>query len=302
MKARAPTDQSFFLPGACNDSAYRNVRDNPDRPEVRAFVDSLWSRYHDLADPHFFQDARNHFLERFWEMYLAVTLRERELQLKKDGHAGPEFYFLYNGHKIWVEAVTPQPGDTKDQVPDYDYGGEVTEVPTEKILLRFTNALNEKKKKYIKALQKKIISPDDLYVIAINSRAIPHAPYRKTMPYFVQAFLPFGNLAMLIDSKTGKIDKTFYQHRDNIKKASGAPVSTTAFLDPEYSFVSAVLHSGVDCVNRPAILGEDFTILHNPTAIHPLDTSIFQWCEQMFYQNGRLNHFAANIKSAKRVI
>ena len=142
-------------------------------------------------------------------------------------------------------------------------------MPTEKILLRFTNALDEKRNKYIKALQKKIIEPNDLYLLAINSRGIPHAPYGNTMPFFVQAFLPFGNLACDVDTKTGKIVETFYQYRENVVKTSGAAVSTTAFLNPEFSFVSAVLHSAVDCVNHPDILGDDFSILHNPTARDP---------------------------------
>ena len=281
------SEQSFFLPGDCEDAAYRNVRDNPVRPDVRGFVDLLWFRHRDLADPHFREDARNHFLERFWEMYLSVTLRERGFQLTRVGDEGPEFYFLHNGRKVWVEAVAPRPGEGKDQVPDYRYG-EVQEVPTEKILLRFTNALADKRNKYIKVLQKKIIDANDLYLLAMNSRGIPHAPYGNTMPFFVQAFLPFGNLAADIDTKTGKIVDTFYHYRENVVKASGAAVSTTAFLNPEFSFVSAVLHSGVDCVNHPDILGEDFMILHNPTASYPLDPSVFHWCEQMFYQEGRL--------------
>jgi hypothetical protein len=91
-----------------------------------------------------------------------------------------------------------------------------------------------------------------------------------------------------MDTKTGEIVDTFYQYRENVVKVSGAAVSTTAFLNPEFSFVSAVLHSAVDCVNHPDILGEDFIILHNRTASCPLDPSAFHWCEQMSYRDGRL--------------
>jgi hypothetical protein len=287
---------SFFISGGCQDQAYRNVRDNlltinkilyPNRPEPRQFVESLWSRYSDLADPHFREDARNHFLERFWEMYLAVTLRERGFQLRRAGREGPEFYLMCNDHKVWVEAVVPGPGEGIDRVPEICYG-EIQTVPTEKILLRFTNCLYEKRKKYKEALEKKIINSDDLYLLAINSRGIPHGPLGNTLPFFVQAFLPFGNAAMDLNTKTLKIIKSYYQYRDNVVKESGTPVSTTAFLNPEYSFVSAILHSGVDCLNHPDILGEDFMILHNPTALHPLDPPIFHWCKQLFYRDGGL--------------
>ncbi len=293
MKAKPPAEQSFFIDGDCKDPAYRNVRDNPDRPEVRAFVDSLWVRYRDLADPTCRTHARDDFLARFWEMYLAVTLRERGFQLSRFGTQGPEFYFMQSNRKVWVEAVAPRAGDGEDQVPvpDYCYGMvTVTEVPTEKIPLRFTNALAKKRIKYSEALRKKIIEPDDLYLLAINSQGIPHALCSNTIPYFVQAFLPFGNLGCWMDSKTGDIVETFYQRRENVKKASGEPIPTNAGLDPAFSFVSAVLHSAVDCVNHPAILGDDFSILHWPAALpsRRLDPSVFAWCDQWFYQDGQL--------------
>jgi len=108
------------------------------------------------------------------------------------------------------------------------------------------------------------------------------------MPYFIKAFLPFGNLTASVDTKTAKIVETFYQRREFVVKAKGASVSTTAFLDPIFSFVSAVLHSEVDCAKHPAILGEDFIILHNPNGLHPIEPTAFQWCEQIFYWDGKL--------------
>jgi hypothetical protein len=297
MRDRAYKNQSFFLAGDCKDPAYRIIRDDPYYAGGRAFVESIWSRYHDLnlADPHFRQDARNHFLERFWEMYLAVALCERGFQLKPAGGKGPEFYFMHQGREVWVEAVAPGPGEGDDRVPGHSYGKfedglKVESTAEEKILLRFTNALDSKKRKYCIDLEKGIIAPDDLYIIAINSRGIPEGWDVDIMPYFVKAFLGLGTPACKVDLNTGKIVETFYHRRENIGKASGEPMPTTAGLDPAFSFVSVVLHSGVDCVNRPAILGEDFSILHWPAASpsHRLDPSIFSRCEQIFYQNDEL--------------
>jgi hypothetical protein len=76
-------------------------------------------------------------------------------------------------------------------------------------------------------LGKGIISPEDQYVLAINSRAIRHdAPYEKTMPLFVQAFLPIGPLVVPINVTTRQFEKPFYQHRDAIAKLSGTSIST----------------------------------------------------------------------------
>jgi hypothetical protein len=280
---------SFFILGNCKDPAYRNVRDLPHLEKARDFTESLWQRYQGYEDPHFLKEAKDHFLERFWEMYLAVTFIERGFQLSRAGNAGPEFCFTSRSQKIWVEAVAPGPGIGDDSVPELQMGSDVAcKVPTEKILLRYTNALTEKRKKYLIALAKGIVNESDRYVLAINSRGIRHAPDGNMLPFFVQALLPFGNRAVLIDPKTGEFSDPFYQLREKVTKAKGSPVSTTGFLDPQFTFMSAVLHSAVDYVNCPSKLGGEFTILHNPSASHSLDRSVFDWCEQLIYRDGAL--------------
>lgn len=297
MNAMMSFDQSFFLPGDCKDPAYRNVRDNPNNKpyltEAKVFVESLWSRYHDLADRTCRTNARDDFLARFWEIYLAVALRERGFQLTPAGGKGPEFFFIHNNRNVWVEAVAPRPGVTENRVPGYS-NGKLEDIPEEKIILRFTGVLSGKdgkRDKYIKAVQKKIIDPDDLYILAINSRGIPSGWDGDKVPYFVKAFLPLGIPESQLDLTTGKIMETSYQPRKYVETVSGEAIPTTTGTDPAFSFVSAVLHSGVDCVNHPAILGDDFTILHWPAASpsHRLDTSLFSWCEQIFYQKGKLD-------------
>jgi hypothetical protein len=76
------------------------------------------------------------------------------------------------------------------------------QVPTEKILLRFANAVITKRERYHAALKAGIVSPDDGYLLAINSRRIPHAPYGNTLPFYVQALLPFGNLTLVLNRST----------------------------------------------------------------------------------------------------
>jgi type I restriction enzyme S subunit len=150
------------------------------------------------------------------------------------------------------------------------------------------NALVAKREKYKAACSKGIVSVSDAYVLAINSRGIPHAPFGNTLPYFVQAFLPVGPIAVAIDRKSLEVADSHYQYRDAIQKQSGASVSTKAFLDTDFSFCSAVLHSSVDCVNRPVEFGGDFCVLHNPNALHPIDESVFSWARQMRFKNGQI--------------
>jgi len=279
----------FFLPGNAPSRAYRNIRDKVDgpAPKARAFIEDLWSKYRGLEDPHFLREVQTHFLERFWEMYLAVAFIEHGLMPKRGGDVGPEFWCQHEGQKIWVEAVAPGAGGGDDRVEEPELG-VATSVPTEKILLRFTNAVSEKRKRYLAARAKGLLGEDSCYVLAINSRGIPHAPYGDTLPYFVQALLPIGAPTLVIDRATGRSIDSYYALRDTITKAKGSPVSTSIFLDSEYSFISAVLHSGVDCVNRPEAMGGDFVILHNPNAVRPLGMLVFAWCRQYVYNEGEI--------------
>lgn len=279
--------ESFFIRGKGSDIGYINVRDSPHHENTRKFVDSLWAKYKPLADVHFKEDAKNHFLQRFWEMYVAVTFLEAGLKLVPVGGEGPEFYFESSQRRIFVEAIAPGPGTGPDKVPEPQYG-VARKVSTEKILLRFTHALAEKRKKYLEALEKGIVTCDDGYLLAINSNEIHHGPTGNTMPYFVQAFLPFGPLAVALDLKTEKIVDSFHQYRDMVQKETGANISTKAFLDPEFQFVSAVLHSSVDCVNRPTEIGADFCILHNPSAVRGIDPLVFPWAKHLVFRDDEL--------------
>ena len=81
---------SFFLPGAAPDDGYRDVRDLDNLKHLRDFVEGLWAEYQHLADKHFRQDAKAHFEERFWEMYLAVALLQRGYEVQPAGDNSPD--------------------------------------------------------------------------------------------------------------------------------------------------------------------------------------------------------------------
>lgn len=284
---------SFFLSGGATDPAYVHVRDEEHLRDAKAFTELLWATYRPLADPHFLTDARNHFLQRFWEMYLACALVHRGFEVKRVGHEGPEFYFHCEGRRIWVEAIAPGPGDGPDRVPEIQLGEAYT-VPTEKILMRFTSALLAKRKQYEAAIDKGIIKEGEQILLAINSRGIPHAPYGAEMPYFVKAYLPFGALTYVADTKTRKLTDRFHQYRPQVEKANSSPVATTSFLNPEFAPFTAALHSGVDCANRPSELGKDFVVLHNPSATHSLPKNLFSWCRQLEFCDEKLNEVTSH--------
>ena len=290
MGLKAP---GFFIDGEASDLAYVTIRDDPRGIGCKAFVESLWTRFCTHADSHFREDARNHFHQRFWEMYLGVTLLDRGIMISKHGEDGPEFFAKIHGQRVWFEAVAPSGGTGPDQVPDL-VPSQARRVPVDQILLRFTSALAEKKKQYLAAIAKGVIAPEDPYVLAINSRGIPSAPYGNTMPYFLQALLPIGPLAVGINRDPLEVTDSFYQYRPHVTKASGAEVSTRTFLDQDAAFCSAVIHSAVDCANHPPNLGGDFSVLHNPNAAHPITESAFPWCTQFSVHNDELHRSQPN--------
>lgn len=277
---------SFFLKGECKDPGYRNVRDLPHYAEYRGFVEDLWKDYKPYADRHFLKEAQKNFLDRFWEMYICVAFFRRGFLIIKKGNEGPDFLTIIDDKKVWVEAVAPGPGVDQNQIVE-PIPGEVFQVPSVEIILRYTTALSSKLEKYREYRGKGIVGENDCYVVAINSRKIPYAPLGWSLPYHVHALLPFGNLTMFFEKKTSEVKGPFYEYRDSVLKGNGAEVSTKPFLEPAYAGISAVIHSGVDCANGPSELGADFDILHNPLANVLLYDGL-EWCRHRFYQNGEL--------------
>ncbi len=139
----------FFSLGICGDRDYEAVRDSdlPQMKVCKSFVEELWRDYEPYCDTNFLSNARSQFHQRFWEMYLCVTMIKRGFAIEKSGNAGPEFSITINGRKFWLEAIAPEAGTTEDRVPELVME-QVNPVHTEKILMRYTAALKEKLDKY----------------------------------------------------------------------------------------------------------------------------------------------------------
>jgi hypothetical protein len=279
---------SYFLPGEATDPGYANVRDSPNLIEAKAFTESLWEIYQPFADKHAQLDAQKHFRERFWEMYVACAFLKRGVQIHKAGDAGPEFYFKVDRRRVWVEAVAPGAGEGPDKVPAIVFGDAYT-VPDDKVVLRFTSVVQAKLQKLKSDVSKGLLGEDESVILAINSRGVPHAPYPARIPYFVKAVLPFGNLTLEIDRATKAVMDQYHVYHPEIHKENNAPVSTAIFLDPSSAQIAAVIHSGVDCANRPVSIGAEFDVLHNPSANTPLPRSLFRWCAQHHFSENELH-------------
>lgn len=265
----------------------------------RRYLQRLWRIYAPFADQHFRHDAKKHFLERYWEMYLAVTLMANGSWPVRVGLHGPEFFFAVGATRVWVEATAPGAGTGPDQVrendPDDNY-----RVPLERILLRYTATVLEKNRKLKKDILEGVVREDDPYVLAINGRGIPYAPWGNTLPYLLQALFPIGPLTLTFDVQTKEITGRIYEHRPSLSKRSRAKVSTRIFLDPAYAGISAVIHSTVDAANLPRRLGGDFYVVHNPIARNPLSIRLFAQWPQYVFGSDRITCIPATRRTSRR--
>jgi len=90
----------FFQSGNDCDPGYMNVRDLAHHSEDRVFVESLWQMYRPYADTNFRSDARHHFNEQFWEMYLGCTLLEHGFRISSGGSIAAKQVWLCQTNRI----------------------------------------------------------------------------------------------------------------------------------------------------------------------------------------------------------
>lgn len=252
---------------------------NDTAAQCRDYVEALWDQFRPYADSHFVQDFASHTHQRFWEMYVGVTLLEAGYEI----HApkpGPDFGLTLDGRRIWIEAVAATPGEPgrPDSIPPLDLRvgmARAEYVPQDKIVLRCTSAIRAKfPTQYQRHVQMGIVGPEDCYIVAVNHAETYHYAEVGQPPYILRAVLGLGSHFATINRDTGELSGQGVQYRGSIPKAAGASVETRLFLSSESAPVSAVIGS-VTTIGTPVHLGQhrmgqDFRLVHNPFATNAL--------------------------------
>jgi hypothetical protein len=246
---------------------------------VREHCERLWSVYHEYAEPQFLAEFPLHFHERWFEMYLTVTLLERGTAVQHTSPPGPDVLVVADGRRIWIEAVcgtAGQPGLPDSVVePPRPKAGEPSQtfgVPWDKIALRIRSSVEEKKRKYDKYLKDGRVGAGDSLVIALNVDQIPYAS-ADVERYIFRALYGIGNQVLLIDRKTAKPVSTTHEQLLSIPKlSSGAPVGTQPFIDGSTSTIAGVIVSSHSAMSRAHESSPDFTLFPNLTSATPWKT------------------------------
>jgi hypothetical protein len=290
---------AFFQQDLSQDSTdldYKGIRDQPQLVEVRAFIEDLWRKFRPLADPHFPQEAQISFHLRFWEMYLAVALRDKGWDIQpfgkaiKSGRKGPDICIIQEARHIWIEAIAPTSGfaASDDAVPELQSGQVAkTLLAHDKIALRYLAAIKEKHRKYKSYLSAGVIAPQDSYIIAINSHGICNFSDDPGtgFPRVLSIVFPLGNLYSKWDLANDEITETGFSYKGKVTKASGKDIDKDIFLRQDYEGVSAILSSCINAANRRSAACDDFVLVHNPQGTNKIPLGYFQFGREYWTEN-----------------
>ncbi|OGS07905.1 MAG: hypothetical protein A2270_02520 [Elusimicrobia bacterium RIFOXYA12_FULL_51_18] len=246
-----------------------------DRLLIIADIEKIWGEFKPYAETtcltEFTSGDEDKFRQRYWEILLGSYLLRAGLKLSPPSKAGgPDFRIEHNGRVIWVEAIAPGRGIKNNQVPDIvPSPGPANKVPSDKILLRYTTAIDTKFKKYVSYLDNKIVKPSEVFIIAVNysqSRCFSFKG-KSTYPAILQAVYPIGDLKL---HKDGSQSITY---RDKIVNENQAEIDTAFFLNLRHSGITAVLSTSRDeyhICNKPPT---PIILVPNKLAANPLRPS-----------------------------
>ncbi len=257
----------------CNDAqdvAYKNIclEKSEKQRKIKYFCESLWRKFNIYADNHFLSQIKRNFYDRYWEMYLTVTLLEWGYAIESNSK-GPDVLIKNEMNKIWIEAVNSSNGTSLDAIPDVKFD-TMQLVPEDKIILRLQNSIETKLIAYERYACRSIIKAKEPYVIALNSVALNFMTDDE-IPYVLKALLPIGDYVYNFKDEIMKIE-----FRDRIIKEKGSEVFTNIFFNDRYKYISAIIYSNVSAHAFNKDLGSDFILIHNPKAINPLPIDILK--------------------------
>lgn len=255
----------------------------PDARRMRTHVMEVWAEYRTLDVDELDQvvtqltnDDHEQFWQRLWEMQLGSHLLRLGHRTRSPAK-GPDFRFEADGITVWVEAVSPAPRGIPDAWFAFPETGAGTsyETPNVEMLLRWTAAFREKRRKFEGYAREGITGPGDACVIAINGGQLsgfwptPHGV--SQMPWAVEVVFPVGPRYAEFFRGTDEV-RWGQSERHEVSNRNGATVGLYPFITPECAGISAL----VTCVDGcPSEGGLQLYIAHNPVAAVPIPTGLF---------------------------
>lgn len=249
--------------------------------QARAHCEDLWTDFGEFADPNFRTEFASRTHQRWFEMYLAVSLVRagHEIAAPKPG---PDILLNANGCRIWIEATCATHGEPgrPDSIPSRE-PGQIHREPTDQYVLRIRSALHEKQKAYRSYVNGGVVGRGDVTLVAINVYEVDGVgPY--VGDHFRRSLYGLGDPVVQIGLHSGTVSSIGNAAVRAVRKASGADVGVQPFVDGSMGHITAALGSHADPFNRPSRLGDDLVLYPNLTSDVPWPRRTLtvggEWC------------------------
>lgn len=260
----------------------------PDNEWASTYYGDLLSGYEKSGSspPHLLAELETLDVGKFWscvwEAMLYDHIRASGYELrgvkKQSGQDGPDLCFERDGRLVWIEAVVPAPDGIPDEWLTPIIPGEVRvrSKPDVERVLRCTSAIVDKRKKFDNYLAKRIVSENDICVIAVNICRLSDWDIDgmgiSQLPLCVEALFPIGAIGVPLNSRGEQAGLAQNMFRPSVQKGRRVDVETSNFLDKDFRNISAV----AQWHRKDAENGLSLTVVHNPLALHALPMSLLK--------------------------
>ncbi|KAF0105080.1 MAG: hypothetical protein FD144_989 [Rhodospirillaceae bacterium] len=274
--------------GAGLHPVYERLRDADDAGDVeqKMYLDGLWRRAQGHLDSHFKSAFAHQIHQRFWELRLTAALLDLGYSLEPGADGRPDFATkLPGGERLWIEAVSPSLGSAAnpDRPADLIPNGGFRATPVEQLLMRYTQALQEKRDRFQNYREAGVVAEGDRCIIAVNSGGLWPYVEGVGLPRILSAVFPIGEEQITIDLTSGSTLSVEYPLRGEVVRANGAPISLTAFLHPSYACISGLISDSARVTGWRQQGNARFVSAANPTATVPLPQACFRLGAEYHY-------------------
>jgi hypothetical protein len=232
---------------------------------IKEQIEEMWVQYEPYSDPDFSRIIRikGEFLPRCWEMYVACSLLEQGLCLeRKNTDEGPDITLLKDGTRIHIECRSMKRGDN---LPPITEG--IFDLPLDQMILRFSNAMDDKMIAYEKYLKLGLIKENEQYIVAVSYGEVGQYP-DGTPPVAIRHLYGVGDHTISFPIDGG--ETTFGNRTQGpISKKSGKLVHSGFFATERAKGISGVIYSPNHIYNHPTRWGADFVFVPNFNANNP---------------------------------
>ncbi|MDH4229621.1 MAG: hypothetical protein OEW11_07755 [Nitrospirota bacterium] len=281
-----------------------------------------WARGFVDRDGKFVEEFQASFNSAFWELYLFAVLKEYGLTVDFS-HARPDFCIPDRGLVVEATVASNAQGAEPEHVRRGNMPPRDLNAFNFESILRLSNSLSEKHKKYVQSYAHLDHVKGKSYVIAVTNfdRPFSFVACQRPIEAVLHSYYVDEERHIATRGREGRLEGEQLQH---VSKDNGSPVELGLFCSPAYSDISAVIFSSCATWGKVRALSSDpnpnilFTALrynpaggqphvveepksryveslldglriyHNPYAARPLDPALFRHPHvfQSYYQKG----------------